>query len=110
MCYLELEINEHKVGFYKLKQAGDHIKFLGLNIVQGPEENYITVGKQYIKDVCSNISQYEKKIGLLKKSQIIGQIEYIKFISDRDYLQLQKIYRIKNHKDLNMEELKRVGV
>ena len=38
-----------RLGFYKLKQAGDHIKFLGLNIVQGPEENYITVGKQYIK-------------------------------------------------------------
>lgn len=110
LCYLELEMNEHKVGFYKLKQAGDHIKFLGLNIVQGQEENYITVGKQYIKDVCSNISQYEKKIGLLKKSQIIGQIEYIKFISDRDYLQLQKIYRIKNHKDLKVEELKRVEV
>ena len=111
LCYLGLEMNEHKVGFYKLKQAGDHIKFLGLNIVHGPaEENYITVGKQYIKDVCSNISQYEKKIGLFKKSQIIGQIEYIKFISTRDYLQLQKIYRIKNHKDLNMEELKRVGV
>ena len=104
-------MNEHKVGFYKLKQAGDHIKFLGLNIVHGPaEENYITVGKQYIKDVCSNISQYEKKIGLFKKSQIIGQIEYIKFISTRDYLQLQKIYRIKNHKDLNVEELNRVGL
>lgn len=94
---------------FNLQQIGDHVKFLGLNIVHGAEhDNYITVGERYIKDVCLNISQYEKKRGTLKKTQVIGQIEYIKSISERDYLKLLKIYNIKNNRDLDVERLKRI--
>lgn len=109
MSHLGLEINKQKVRVHQLKQIGDHIKFLGLNMVFGLSgKNRITVGEGYIKTVCLNISRFENKEGLLKKTQVIGQIEYIKFISDRDYLKLKKLYKIKNHRELDVEKLKQM--
>lgn len=105
---LGLELNESKERFHQLKNTGDHIKFLGLNIVQAEDKrNYVTVGKKYIKSVCFNISQYEKGQGDLKQSQIIGQVEYIKAISNADYQMLQKLYRVKNYRNLDYDKLKR---
>ncbi len=108
LSYLKLEINMEKVHEYQLKCVGDHVKFLGLNLVQAATgERYITVGKEYIKDVCFHISEYERGEGCMKQSQILGQIEYIKAVSANDYQRLRRLYRVKNHREFDEEVLRR---
>ncbi|MGB4658281.1 MAG: reverse transcriptase domain-containing protein [Mobilitalea sp.] len=105
--YLKLFINTKKLHNYVLRNTGDHVKFLGLNIVKNLTENRITVGKQYINYVSKNISDFEKNISKLKHSQIVGQVEYIKFVSREDFNKLQEIYKIKTSKEFDYNKFKR---
>ncbi len=51
LCVLNLDIHESKTRFKSLTKHGDHIKILGLNIVRGINENYITVSRKFKRDM-----------------------------------------------------------
>lgn len=105
---LKLEINKQKTHYYQLREAGDHIKYLGLNIVRGRNENYVTVGKKHIKRVCKNAAEFLRGNNTLKKSQIIGQIEYLKYISEEDYKEFEKYFKIKTGNVFEYSKFKKI--
>jgi len=104
--YLKLSINDKKTHTNNLKAFGDHVGFLGLNIVKGLKENRITVGKKYIYEVSKNISNFENNCTKLTFSQILGQVQYIKYVSSDDYEKLKAIYKIKTSKDFDLDSFK----
>lgn len=98
--YLKLTINTSKLRKYELKQQGDHVKFLGLNIVQNHDErNYLTVGKSYIKLVSKDIVNYFNYDEEKDLSVIIGKIEYIRMVSEKDFEYLKKLFFLKEEKN-----------
>jgi|GEM_PF-1683189 len=96
---LNLTINERKTQNLHLSENGDHIKFLGLNIIRQKGKNNISVGKRYIKDTCLLFSQQTSESIRNCSQETIGKIKYIKHISEQDYDYLKKLYEIKNHKN-----------
>ena len=101
--YLKLKINKEKLRKQKICNIGDHVKFLGLNIVlDGVNGNYITVGKKYIQAVCKKICAFEAGNKEVIQSELLGEIEYIKSVGIRDYAYLFKIYNIKTGKNLDI--------
>lgn len=111
MELLKLKINKEKTKSLKLLNTGDHVKFLGLNIVKGEKRNYVTVGKKYIQKVCKDVTTYLRGDGdMLRKSQIIGEIEYLKFINIDDYNYFLKLFKIKTGNDFNYHVFKRINI
>lgn len=105
---LKLIINSSKLRKHELNQQGDHVKFLGLNIVQGSDEgNYLTVGKRYINMVSKDIANYYKHEEEKDLSVIIGEIEYIRMVSKRDFENLKELFYIKEEKELDVDGLKK---
>lgn len=108
LSFIDLALNKRKVHTYKLADIGDHVKFLGLNIVKKDDTlNEITVGKKYIKEVCKNVSLFvNDNSTTLDFEEILGQIQYIKSISTKDYEIFKDLYYIKNYKNFNLNNLK----
>lgn len=105
---LKLTINLEKTNCFRILEPGDHIKFLGLNIVRGKKNNYVTVGKKYIKLVSKNVTEYLRGESKFKKSQLVGQIEYLRFISIKDYDAFTKIFKIKTGNEFDYEKFKKI--
>lgn len=108
MELLELKINKHKTKKLELLNVGDHVKFLGLNIVKGKNGNYITVGKKYILEVCRDVTNYLRGNCEFEKSNIIGKIEYLKFVNMKDYDSFLELFKIKTGNDFDYEMFKRI--
>jgi len=107
LSYLHLKINRKKLREHYLENNGDHMKFLGLNIVLGEDgTKFITVGKKYIHMVCKNISDYENGINAIDKGQMLGQIEYVKSVSIRDFGKLSELYLLKNGRTLDLKRIR----
>lgn len=105
LSYLDLIINVKKTKYLILKDSGDHVKYLGLNIVKRDLENEITIGKKYIKDLLKQISNisvdnYDSQI-----EEVKGKINYIKDISPKEFLFFKNLYRMKNNKEFNISSL-----
>lgn len=94
---LNLEINEKKIQNLHLAQDGDHVKFLGLNIIRKESQNFISVGKKYIRETCLLISQDMQKNSNNCSPQTVGRVKYIKYISENDYKYLKEFFEYKNH-------------
>lgn len=111
LSFINLTLNNKKVHNYKLVHEGDHIKFLGINIVKKDEYmNEITVGKKYIKEVCKNVSSFERDChGSLTFEEVMGQLQYIKSVSTKDYEIFKEIYYIKNNKNFSLDRLKKMS-
>lgn len=105
---LKLKINKKKITEVKLHSVGDHVKFLGINIVKGTAENYITVGKSFVGKVCKDTTNYIRGDKRLKKSQIIGKIEYLKYINGEDYKYFLSLFKIKTGNDFIYENFKNI--
>ncbi len=58
---LNLDIHESKTRFKSLTKHGDHIKILGLNIVRGINENYITVSRKFKREMKKEKNPLSKK-------------------------------------------------
>jgi hypothetical protein len=54
----KLHLNEKKKQYVTLKESGQHMKYLGINIVFGEDENHLSVGRQYIYSVAKEYMQY----------------------------------------------------
>lgn len=55
-----LVINEDKEQYINFDANHSFIKYLGINIVRGEENNYLSVGKKYIYSVAKEYMLYEK--------------------------------------------------
>lgn len=106
MKLLGLNINRHKTKKLKLINEGDHVKFLGLNIVKGEKKNYITVGKKYSTELCREVANYLKDNSLYEKNKLIGKIEYLKFINNEDYNYFMKLFKIKTGQEFDYQRFK----
>ena len=109
LSYLKLNINNKKTKKLVLKDPGDHVKFLGLNVVKGEESNYITVGKNYIRSLAHEISKYnhDGTLGLNENEELIGKMNYIRYVNEDDYKYLKKFYKIKTGEEFYIKKLMR---
>ena len=107
LSYLKLNINNKKTKKLILKDTGDHVKFLGINIVRGEESNYITVGKNYIRSLAYEISKYnhDGTLGLNENEELIGKMNYIRYVNEEDYQYLKKFYKIKTGEEFSIRKL-----
>lgn len=102
---INLSINEKKMQFLQLAQNGDHVKFLGLNIIRKGRKNCISVGKQYIRETCLLFSQETLELARKCSQKTCGRIKYIRYISEEDYRYLKELFEIKNHRQSEIIEM-----
>lgn len=85
----KLRINDKKTRLLCLKNQGDHVKLLGLNIIKDNNNNIITVGKKYIYDTAKLYLKYLEELNseilsdedkFYGEKIISGRIAYIKQI------------------------------
>ena len=78
-----------------LKDKGDYIKYLGLNIVKCEKSNRITVGKKYKNDIAKDYMKYiimkngKEKFYFGKK--IAGYLSFVKMVEGQEGL--NKVYK-----------------
>jgi hypothetical protein len=104
--YMGLQINVKKEMNISLDNMGDHVKYLGLNIVKEGDSNYITIGQRYIRELSKNLENYINGKGILKSSQLIGKLDYLKYISEKNYAEVFKVFQIKTGKTLVIDKKK----
>lgn len=95
---LGLILNDKKYLRRDLIKCGDYIKYLGINIVKGKQENKITVGKTYKNYIAKcylkylamseNVEENRKRYYFGK--QIAGYLSFVKMIEGEEGL--KKIY------------------
>lgn len=91
---LNLKVNTQKTRIYRLMKPGDHVKYLGINIVHTNHSNILTVGNKMIKDVSKEIQNCDLD-DYVKIAELKGKLRYIKYVNAVDYTKLKKLYRIK---------------
>ncbi len=79
----ELSVNDEKTMYKELKNVGDSIRFVGLNIVKTQESNSITIGNTYIRRLArmkafSSGGEYDSK-------KITGLENYLKYNDPAGY-------------------------
>ena len=90
-----LSLNEKKTANVLLKDKGDYIKYLGLNIVKCEKSNRITVGKKYKNDIAKDYMKYiimkngKEKFYFGKK--IAGYLSFVKMVEGQEGL--NKVYK-----------------
>lgn len=90
-----LSLNEKKTANVLLKDKGDYIKYLGLNIVKCEKSNRITVGKKYKNDIAKDYMKYiimkngKEKFYFGKK--IAGYLSFVKMVEGQE--ELNKVYK-----------------
>ncbi len=115
---LGLELNAKKTYIRRLRQSGDAIHLLGLNVVKTvTDTNRITVSDSYIRktsiEFCNllynknNMAKEELKLAF---SAVYGRIQFIKNASERSAMKLQKMLSVKLNREivLNHQALSRL--
>lgn len=83
----KLKINKSKHQFIKINNVGQHVKYVGVNIIKGKSENSLSVGKKYRNDVAKEFLEYlelpsetdEQNMTRFYKSKVIaGKISFIR--------------------------------
>ena len=59
---LSLSVNREKVRKARLEKQGDQIRYVGLYIVRGEKENFVTVGKSYAYETAQECLDYFHKV------------------------------------------------
>ena len=88
---LHLEINGSKRVKVALKNNGDSIRFLGINVVKRENGKELTISKTNLYDFAKRINK-EKHKRHPDLSVIKGIINYVKSISIKSYEHLCKSY------------------
>lgn len=105
-----LELNLKKTYIRKLKQPGDAIHVLGLNIVKSNKvKNRITVSDRYIRKTCRDLCDLMSKSESLEKAElkkafafVNGEISFIEHSSKDSYEKLKKMFRIKSGLEISI--------
>lgn len=97
---LDLQLNRKKTYLRHLKEPGDAIHVLGVNIVRSKTEvNRITISDQYVRETCKSLCAWINSPQLQNDqeffSKLFGRISFIKQCSKSSYEKLQKMTRIK---------------
>lgn len=108
-----LQLNEKKTYCRTLRQEGDAIHVLGLNLVKGERHNRITVSDRYIrstsKDICELLTNHnyltneEKEYDL---ARLNGMIEFVRYASPSSFKKLEKMVSIKHGEKVELDHLK----
>lgn len=106
LSYFDLKLNEKKIHYYHLKKRGDHVKFLGINIVKCISDNKLTVGHNYLMQTSKMVFECLNNDNI-SKDKVVGRIEFIKFSSCNSYEKLLKIIKVKMDLDFDLEKFKR---
>ena len=109
---LHLELNKKKTYIRTLKQEGDAIHLLGLNLVQtGKGNNRITVSDSYIRktsmEFCELLQEKDQLDDLERRErfcQVNGKIGYIRHASAQSTEKLRKMIRIKAGVDTDLSQ------
>ncbi len=93
----KLTINKKKTRFGSLNHIDDSFRFLGVNLVKrGNGEYELTISNRYIVETsklfCSYVASRKDKYRL---EEITGRINYIKSVSEKSFLRLKKIIKVK---------------
>lgn len=72
---LKLKINSQKTKQVFLEKDGQHIKYIGINIVHFDDGNRLSVGRKYIYDVVNEYYQYLADLQELKVNNDEGERE-----------------------------------
>jgi hypothetical protein len=93
---LGLEINERKTFIRTLKQEGDSIRFLGLNIVRtGYPFNRITVGISFLKETSMDLGKAIKGSNQAAYEAARGKISFIRMCSEDSLEKFKGMVRAK---------------
>lgn len=106
LSYFNLKLNEKKVHYYHLKKRGDHVKFLGINIVKCVSGNKLTIGRNYLMQTSKMVYECLND-DTVSKDKTVGRIEFIKHSSNNSYEKLLEIIKVKMDLDFDLEKFKR---
>ena len=106
-----LELNSKKTYIRRLRQSGDAIHLLGLNIVKtDTDTNRITVSDSYIRKTSIELCKllYTKKSLTQEELQqsfvsVYGRIQFIKNSSDASAKKLKKMLSIKLNREIDLD-------
>ena len=98
--HLDLQLNRKKTYIRHLKNPGDAIHVLGVNIVRTDKMiNRITISDRYVRDTCKALCAWIKNpqsdADQELFSKLYGRISFIKQCSKSSYDKLQKMTQIK---------------
>lgn len=118
----KLRINKKKYKHISLDADGKFIKYIGLNIVKGPEGNNISIGRKYIHSVAKEYLVYLEAVNLYKefpehiivdtlnyqRQRLIGRIGFIEFIEGDSGLN-KIVIRLKDKANISLIHLKNIS-
>ena len=107
----QLELNKKKTYFRHLRQEGDAIHVLGLNLVRTAENtNRITVSDRFIRETSMELCQLMQEKSQLSDWEarkrfcaVMGKVGYITYASEQSARKLQKMLRVKTGKDIPLD-------
>ena len=73
LCNLKLKINSKKTRQIFLRKDGQHIKYIGINIVHFDAGNKLSVGRKYVYAVVNEYYQYLEDLQMLKDNNCDGE-------------------------------------
>ena len=122
---VSLSLNNQKSAFINFGNQHKFIRYIGINIIQGTNGNYLSVGKSYIYGIAKEYLRYLNKVKLLNSENvddsetsleelkkdifyermiIIGKVGFLKQIEgERGYHRLEK--RLKKYVDVDLENI-----
>lgn len=89
----KLILNKKKFRVTKLISEGQHVKYLGINIIKGKSNNYISVGKKYKYDIAKNYLKYmemetnteeNKQQKFYTSKRIAGMLSFVEQVEGKD--------------------------
>lgn len=107
----KLELNKKKTYFRHLRQEGDAIHVLGLNLVRtAGETNRITVSDRFIREtsmeLCQLMQEKEKLNDWEARKRFcsaMGKVGYITYASEQSARKLQKMLRVKTGREISLD-------
>lgn len=106
-----LELNHKKTYFRQLRQEGDAIHMLGLNMVRTAEGfNRLTVSDRYIRETCKELCNLMQDKPYLEDWEArkrfcaaMGKVAYIVHASEQSAQKLKKMILVKSGHDLSLD-------
>lgn len=107
----QLELNKKKTYFRHLRQEGDAIHVLGLNLVRTAENtNRITVSDRFIRETSMELCQLMQEKSQLSDWEarkrfcaVMGKVGYITYASEQSTRKLQKMLQVKTGKEIPLD-------
>lgn len=87
-----LIVNEKKMQYFNFDEGHTFIRYLGINILYGKNENTLSIGRKYIYDVAKEYIIYDQKLKenveddtlFYSRMKIIGKISFIRQIEGEE--------------------------